>query len=310
MVEISIIIVSFNSRKFISKCLESISKYFKSMKHEIIIIDNDSKDGTIDLLRKKKEIILIENGKNQGYAKACNQGAKIASGKFLFFANPDLEFKDNIPDKILIFLSKNKDFVGGGFAHIFPSGKIQRICAGYIVKPLDHFSEQLGFYRLLPSIRIFNARFFPLREYQNDHPAEFICGGCFLIKKEIFFNISEFDEKFFVYFEDMDFCNRLKNRGYKLFYWGSLRIIHFLGTERRKITPASLKSDYASRYYYFRKHYSPLWIPFLWVISNIGLLARFTLFISYSLYKIQFYNVAKNYFNAFLSHLNLVYYAK
>ncbi len=310
MFDISIIIVSYNSRKFISKCLESISKCFKSMKHEIIIVDNGSKDGTIDLLKKKKEIMLVENGKNQGYAKACNQGARIASGEFLFFMNPDIEFEDNIPDKISVFLSKNKDYAGGGFTHIHSPGKIQRICAGYIVKPLDHFSEQLGFYGLLPSVRAFNARFFSLREYQNDHPAEFICGGCFLIKKEIFQELSGFDEKFFAYFEDMDFCNRLKNEGYKLFYWGSLRIIHSLGTERRKITSFSLKTDYASRYYYFKKHYSPLWIPFLWIISNIGLAARFTVFIFLSLFKIQFYNVAKNYFNVFISHLNLVSYAK
>lgn len=307
---ISIIIVSFNSEKYIGKCLQSISKCFKSMKPEIIIVDNGSKDGTIDLLKYRKEIILIENGKNQGYAKACNQGARIASGEFLFLINPDIEFEDNIPDEIFIFLSKNKDYAGGGFAHIHRSGKIQRICAGYIVKPLDHFSEQLGFYGLLPSVRIFNSRFFPLGEYQNNHPAEFICGGCFLIKKEVFLDLSGFDEKFFAYYEDMDFCNRLKNKGYKLFYWGSQRIIHSLGTERRKITSFLLKTDYASRYYYFKKHYSPLWTPFLWIISNIGLLARFIVFIVFSLYKIQFYKGAKNYFNAFLSHLNPACYAK
>jgi len=310
MAEISIIIVSFNSRIFISKCLESISKCFKSLSHEIIIVDNGSQDGTIHLLKEKKEIILVQNGKNQGYAKACNQGAKIASGKYLFFANPDIEFEDNIPDKIFIFLSKNKDYAGGGFTHIHRHGKIQRICAGHIVKPLDHFSEQLGLYGLLPSVRTFNARFFPLRGYKTDHPAEFICGGCFLIRKEIFQELSGFDEKFLAYFEDMDFCLRLKNEGYRLFYWGSQRIIHSLGTERRKMSPTSLKTDYASRYYYFKKHYSPAWIPFLWIISNIGLLARFIVFIFYSLYKIQFYNIAKNYFNVFLSHLNLVYYAK
>jgi len=310
MAEISIIIVSFNSRKFVSKCLESISKCFKSLSPEIIIVDNGSKDGTIDILKEKKEITLVQNGKNEGYARACNQGARIASGKYLFFANPDIEFEDNIPDKIFIFLSKNKDYAGGGFTHIHLSGKIQRICAGHIVKPLDHFFEQLGFYGLLPSVRTFNARFFPLRGYKTDHPAEFICGGCFLIRKEIFQELSGFDEKFLAYFEDMDFCRRLKNEGYRLFYWGSQRIIHSLGTERRKMSSVSLKADYASRYYYFKKHYSPVWIPFLWIISNIGLVTRFTVFILFSLYKIQFYNIAKNYFNVFLSHLNLVRYAK
>jgi len=310
MAEISIIIVSFNSRKFISKCLESISKCFKGLKHEIIIVDNGSKDGTIDILKEKKEITLVQNVKNEGYAKACNQGARIACGKYLFFANPDIEFEDNIPDKIFIFLSKNKDYAGGGFTHIHRHGKIQRICAGHIVKPLDHFAEQLGLYGLLPSVRTFNARFFPSRGYKTDHPAEFICGGCFLIRKEIFQELSGFDEKFLAYFEDMDFCQRLKNEGYRLFYWGSQRIIHSLGTERRKMSPVSLKADYASRYYYFKKHYSPVWIPFLWIISNIGLVTRFTVFILFSLYKIQFYNIAKNYFNVFLSHLNLVRYAK
>lgn len=310
MAEISIIIVSFNSRKFISKCLESISKCFKSLSHEIIIVDNGSKDGTIDILKEKKEITLVQNGKNEGYARACNQGARIACGKYLFFANPDIEFEDNIPDKIFIFLSKNKDYAGGGFTHIHRHGKIQRICAGHIVKPLDHFAEQLGLYGLLPSVRTFNARFFPLRGYKTDHPAEFICGGCFLIRKEIFQELSGFDEKFLAYFEDMDFCRRLKNEGYRLFYWGSQRIIHSLGTERRKMSSVSLRTDYASRYYYFKKHYSPVWVPFLWIISNIGLVTRFTVFILFSLYKIQFYNIAKNYFNVFLSHLNLVRYAK
>jgi len=310
MSEISIIIVSFNSRKFISKCLESISRCFKSLSHEIIIIDNGSIDGTIDLLKEKKEITLVENGKNKGYATACNQGARIASGKYLLFANPDIEFEDNIPNKIFIFLSKNKGYAGGGFTHIHPPGKIQRICAGYIVKPLDHIFEQLGFYGFLPPAGAFNARFFPLRGYLTDHPAEFICGGSLIIRKEIFQELSGFDEKFLAYFEDMDLCRRLKNEGYRLFYWGTLRIIHSLGTERRRMSPASLKTDYASRYYYFKKHHSLLWFPILWIISNIGLGTRFTVFILFSLYKTQFYNIAKNYFNVFLSHLNLVRYAQ
>jgi hypothetical protein len=310
MVDISIIIVSFNSEKFISKCLESISKCFRNTKYEIIVVDNSSKDGTVDLLNKKKSVYLIENDKNLGYAKACNQGARVASGKFLFFTNADIEFEDNIPAKIFIFLLKNKDFAGGGFAHLHRSGRIQRICAGYLAKPFDHLSEQLGFYGLFPSVRIFNSRFFALDEYQSDHPAEFISGGSFLIKKEVFFNLFGFDEKFFAYFEDMDLCQRLKKRGYKLFYWGSLRVIHSLGTERSQITSLSLKSDYASRYYYFEKHYSSSWIPLLWLTSNIGLVARFSVYTILSLYKILFYKTAKNYFNVFLSHLNLADYAK
>jgi len=306
MVKISIIIVTFNSEKYIGNCLESISKCFKDIGHEIIIVDNCSKDGTLDILNKRKDILLIRNGKNQGFAKACNKGARPASGKYLFFINPDIEFKDPIPEKIFVSLSKNSDVAGGGFYHVFPSGRIQRICSGYIVKPFDHFFEQLGLYALLPSVRIFNARFFPFQKYWNDHPAEFICGGCFLIKKEIFSTISGFDEKYFSYFEDMDICKRLKNKGYKLHYWGSMRIIHFLGSERKKITILSLKANYTSRYYYFKKFYSPLWLPFLWLVSNIGLLARFIVFIFYSLYKIQFYNIAKKYFSVFLSHLNPV----
>lgn len=310
MVDISIIIVSFNSEKFISKCLESISKCFGNTEHEIIIVDNGSKDGTIDLLKRAKGVLLIENDKNLGYARACNKGAGIASGKFLFFTNADLEFESNIPDKIFTFLSKNKDFAGGGFAHLHCSGRVQRVSAGFLVRPLDHISEQLGFYGLLPSVRIFNSRFFNLDEYQSDHPAEFISGGCFLIKKEVFLNLFGFDERFFVYFEDMDLCMRLQKRGYKLFYWGSLRVTHSLGTERSKMTSFSLKADYASRYYYFRKHYSSSWVPLLWVISNIGLVARFLVYIIFSLYKILFYRVARNYFNVFLSHLNLADYVK
>jgi len=149
-----------------------------------------------------------------------------------------------------------------------------------------------------------------LRRYKTDHPAEFISGGCFLIRKEIFQELAGFDEKFLAYFEDMDLCRRLKSEGYRLFYWGSLRIIHSLGTERRKMSPVSLMTDYASRYYYFKKHYSAVWIPLLWIVSNVGLLTRFILFVFFSVYKTQFYNIAKNYFNVFLSHLNLVRYAK
>ncbi|MGB2843332.1 MAG: glycosyltransferase, partial [Candidatus Aminicenantaceae bacterium] len=107
MVKTSIIIVTFNSDKYIGNCLESISKCFKDIGHEIIIVDNCSKDGTLDILNKRKDILLIRNGKNQGFAKACNKGARPASGKYLFFINPDIEFKDPIPEKIFVSLSKN-----------------------------------------------------------------------------------------------------------------------------------------------------------------------------------------------------------
>ena len=311
MAEISIIIVSFNSRQFIGKCLDSISRCFRSLEHEIIIVDNGSQDGTVDFLKEKKEITLIENGKNEGYAKACNKAAKVASGKYLLFTNPDIEFKESIPDKVFNFLSKNNKYAGGGFTHIHPvGGKIQRICSGNIVKPLDHISEQLGFYGLLPSVRKFNSRFFPWKRYRTDQPAEFISGGCFLIRKEVFQELSGFDEKFLAYYEDMDLCLRLKNKGYRLFYWGTFRIIHSLGTERIRMSPASLKSDYSSRYYYFKKHYSPFWFPALWIISSVGLITRFVVFVLFSLYKTQFLRVGKNYFNVFLSHLNIARYAQ
>ena len=210
--KISFIIPIYKSEKFISRCLSSISKNCNDVAFEIIIVNNDKSNFNFP-----SEIKKINLEKNLGYGSACNRGAKIATEEILCFLNPDTEILDDASEVINYFENnENAGIIGAKL--VTSENKTQPWCAGKEMKFCDLFRNKLGFSR---SKKIW--------ESSKEIECDWVSGACLFIRKNIFEELNGFDEKFFMYFEDMDLCKRTRNLGHKIIYFPKFHVKHFGG---------------------------------------------------------------------------------
>ena len=238
--KISIIIPNWNGENLLFNCLKSIYR-INWPYYEIIVVDNGSVDNSVDLVKQNfPQAVLIENKKNLGFARACNQGAKIAQGEILFFLNSDTEIKNNIFEPIYNFFV-NFDKVGiVSPCLILPDGSPQPWA----------FLKKEGLLSFV--LRKFEKQNFIIKDKPIEVDA--VSGAALAIRKNIFKQIGGFDERFFMYYEDNDICLRTKKRGYKVVYYPLVQVVHLQG--------GSLSNDYyrkkfyyQSQNYYWRKHF-------------------------------------------------------
>jgi len=220
---LSIIIVSFNTRDLLKKCLDSLPS-----SSEIIVIDNGSIDGTVAMIKEIKEskIKIIENKENVGFAKAVNQGLKQAEGEYLLLINSDIFVKKNDLDKLIAFAKDQPQAGVIGGKLINPDGSLQGSC--FYLPTITRIIKEFWFNG--PSSL---TKYAPL----GDKPAEVeaVIGAVFLIPKKVLHKVGFFDERYFMYFEDLDYCRRVRQAGFKVYYLPEAEFIHEHGASGRSI---------------------------------------------------------------------------
>ena len=220
---LSIIIVSFNTRDLLKKCLDSLPS-----SSEIIVIDNGSTDGTVEMLKKTKEpkIKLIENKENVGFAKAVNQGLRKAGGEYLLLLNSDIFVKKDALEKLVAFAKGQSQagVVGGRLLN--PDGSLQGSC--FYLPTMSRIIKE--FWLNGPSTL---SKYTPL----EDKPVEVeaVIGAVFLIPKKVLQKVGFFNERYFMYFEDLDYCRRVREAGFKVYYLPEAEFIHEHGASGKSI---------------------------------------------------------------------------
>ena len=227
---ISVIIVNYNSRLLLEKCLHSVENAAKDILHEIIVVDNQSSDGSCDYLSYLfPHIKIIFNDKNLGFAKACNQGLKIAAGSNVLFLNPDTLLKENSISDCLSFLEKNSDAGAVGVRMLDNAGNFLKESKRGMPTPAASFYKLFGLSSLFPRSAIFAKYYMGHLAEEENNSVEVLSGAFMMIKKEVLEKTGGFDESFFMYGEDIDLSIRISNAGYKNYYLGTTSIIHKKG---------------------------------------------------------------------------------
>lgn len=248
---ISIIIVSYNCQEEIARCLSSLV----SPANEIIVVDNNSKDNTTCYIKENyPEVTLIENKENLGFARGVNLGIRKASGEYLILLNPDTEILNDGIKKLVDFASHNKNIAAIGPRLLNTDGSFQP--SAY------NFPTVLwAFFHLIQISKLFSKekveKFFPyFSKPDKIQEVDWVTGACICIKKEALKKVGLFDENYFLYFEEIDWCKRAKENGWKIYYYPPAVIIHHLERSSSQEKELSLLSRYESMFYYFRKHHS------------------------------------------------------
>lgn len=270
--DLSVIIVSYKTRVLLNKCLESLAEREQAIEFEVIVIDNNSQDGTIEMMRQKfPQFKLIINSNNCGFAKACNQGIMASREKYLFFLNPDTEIGFNTYDLIIAFMESHPRIGVAGCYLYYPDGKFQTSFYRFTSIP-NHLGRALLLYTILLRIRFLRPFFRDC--FMEDDAIERVCGGAMVVRREAIEEVGLFDESFFLYYEDEDLCYRMRQKGWKIASIPGTRIIHHHDQSSKKNIRKAIFSSHKSQFIFYSKYHSFYKILIFRIIQVVGVTIR------------------------------------
>lgn len=276
--KVSYIIVNYNGFKFLDSCISSIKKYSYGMDFEIVIIDNCSSDESCNYLRNLDDdcVKFIESTSNLGFTGGNNKAAEYARGDFLIFINNDTEVKSDMRELLECFSS---EFVGISAPYLtYANGDIQ-FSLGYRHTPINIVLSWLGFEKNSLFPKMFKKVVSDVKFYNDYHDdIDWVSGACFCIKKELWNQLSGFDDQFFMYCEDVDLCERVRQLGLKICYTPNVSVIHYEGAGKIWIGKMALLRTIRSYLLYTKKHFSTLSVFFVKFLLLFVFFARFFVF--------------------------------
>lgn len=254
-VDLSIVIVNWKVRDLLEKCLDSIFRYQGDYKIEVLVVDNDSQDGSPEMIMTDyQDVVMISLPTNIGFAAANNLAIKQASADNIFLLNPDSEITEDFFPKIFQYLAQRQNIEVLGPHIINPDGSTQQS----IRRLPDLWSQIMVLLKLIkifPNNKFLKKYLYTDFDYTKEQSVDQIMGAAMLIPKEIFDKLGYFDENFFVWFEEVDFCQRVKKAQFNIRYTPDIKIIHQGGKSFSK--KGTLKKQWIfdkSLLYYFLKH--------------------------------------------------------
>ena len=226
------------------------------MPAEIIVIDNDSTDNSLEYLTPRFSTIhFIANKENLGFAKACNQGLQQAKGKYILFLNPDTIVPEDCFEKCISFFEAHPDSGALGVRMLDGSGKFLKESKRAFPSPMTSLYKLFGLSKLFPQSKTFSRYHLGHLDEKENNEVDVLAGAFMLIRKEVLDKVGSFDETFFMYGEDVDLSYRIQKAGYKNYYFAESSIIHFKGESTRKGTMNYVRMFYNAMSIFVRKHY-------------------------------------------------------
>ncbi len=252
---ISIIIVTYNNEQDIKNCLNSIYSQ-NNVQLEIILIDNASKDSTVQIVQREfPQVRLQLNKQNLGYAHANNQGINLSQGKYLLLLNPDTRLKPDALFKMINFMDANLQYAALAPKLLNPDESIQSSLREFPSYEIL-FWESTGLSKLFPSHRRFGRWRMGYFNYNKMAEVDQPLASCLLIRREVFKKIGQFDEIFPIFFNDVDFSKRMKKAGLKTVYLPDVEVYHYRGASTSQVRAKMIWEWHISLFRYFKKHHS------------------------------------------------------
>ncbi len=257
MLSLSIVIVNWNAGSQLAEAVASIEKYHHRLVSSVVIVDNASTDDSLSRVETLQDLpfkpLIIRNSENCGFGKACNLGAQQAKSEYLLFLNPDAAlYADTLP-KALAYMENPVNAKVGicGVQLLNESGHISRSCARF-PSAVGFVAHAIGLDRFFPRLGHFMAEWDHAQTRQVDH----VIGAFFLVRRELFNAMHGFDERFFVYLEDLDFSYRARQAGWRSVYLADAQAFHAGGGTSNQIKARRLFYSLRSRLLYSFKHFS------------------------------------------------------
>ncbi len=281
--DLSIIILNYNVKELLINCLDSIFKNKTNKdKWQIIVVDNASIDGSIEEVRKKryKDIELLENKENLGFAAGNNAGAKIAKAPVILFLNPDTVIVGQAIQKTYEYLMGNPD-IGAITCRVeLPDGKLDYSCHRGFPTPWNSLMYFSGLAKLFPNSPIFSGYTASYLDIKKTHEIDCCTGAFMMVRKIAGEQVGFWDKTYFWNGEDIEFCYSLKEKGWKIYFYPDEKIIHFKGSSAKVNKETRLmtaKHGVSAMRIFYKKHYYNKYPPIFrdLVLAGIKLLEHY-----------------------------------
>ena len=254
--KLSVIIVNYNVKYFLEQALLSVQKASRNIQSEIFVVDNNSVDDSIQMVRSKfPNVNLIINKSNPGFSVANNQAIRQATGEYILLLNPDTVVEEDTFEKCLHFMDTHPDAGGLGVKMIDGSGNFLPESKRGFPSPKVAFFKTIGLSRLFPNSRLFNHYHLGYLDKNETHEVEVLAGAFMLLRKSVIDKIGLLDESFFMYGEDIDLSYRIIQAGYKNYYFADSTIIHYKGESTKKGSLNYVRTFYNAMIIFARKHF-------------------------------------------------------
>lgn len=255
MPDVSVIVVSYNTRELTLQCLKSVFMQIH-VSYEVIVVDNASSDDSPNQIKKSfPHVAIIENNENKGFAFANNQAIKQANGRYILLLNSDtVLLSDDTFNKMVVFMDAKPQAGISSCKVTKPGGILDYPCKRSFQTPAVFFYRSLKMDKVFPHHQKFGKYHLTYLDENQIHEVDAISGAFFMIRRETLDDIGLLDEKLFMYSEDMDWCLRAKQNNWKVYYYPEVQIIHYKSRSNKKRSLQMMYWWYYSTWYVYKKH--------------------------------------------------------
>ena len=276
--DLSILIVNYNTCKLTLDCLQSVFASITGYTIEVIVIDNHSIDSSVESISVEyPQATLISNNDNTGFAKANNQGMEIAKGRHILLLNSDTIIREDTLETMILFMDQNSTVGASGCKIILPDGTLDKACKRGFPTPSASFYYAFGISRLFPDRARFNQYQLGHLDPDQEYPVDCLVGAFMMVRRETIEQVGGLDETFFMYGEDIDWCYRIKQAGWAIHYYPRTSIVHYKGGSARRRPTRIIYEFHRSMFVFHRKHYKD---QYFWGINGViymGIGLKFTM---------------------------------
>jgi hypothetical protein len=254
-VDLSIIIVSYNGRDYLRRCLRSILEHTQGLEYEVTVVDNASQDGSAGMVAAEfPSVRLVRHSANAGLSKALNEGIRLASGEMVVLLNPDTELRDNVFPVMARYLVEHPEVGILGPRILDEDGSLQLSCRRFPSFSVVFFNRYSLLTRLFPRNPL-SARYL-MTDFDHSRISEvdWLSLACWMAPRRLFDEVGLLDEGYFLYNEDVDFCRRVHRAGRKAVYFPEVSVAHQIGASTSSLPNRSVIERHRSMWRYYRKH--------------------------------------------------------
>ncbi|OPA76072.1 glycosyl transferase family 2 [Paenibacillus selenitireducens] len=274
--DLSIIILNYNTRQLTLDCLQSVYSSITKFSYEVIIIDNHSKDDSVQHFQQQYPMAtLIANEDNVGFSRANNQGIRIAQGRYILLLNSDTIVEPDTLDIMIRFMDEQPNVGASGCKVVLPDGSLDKACRRGFPTPSASFYYAFGFSKLFPNNPRFNQYQLGYLSSDESYPIDCLVGAFMLVRREAIDQVGMLDEEFFMYGEDIDWCYRIKEAGWQIYYYAETKITHYKGASSRRKPYKIIYEFHRAMYLFHRKHYRKKYAILTNGLVYIGIFVKF-----------------------------------
>ena len=247
--DLSVIIITYKEKELLKKCLESVFASKTDYKFEVIVTDSGSFDGSVEMvLREFPKAKVLDNQKNLGFSKGNNLAIKQAQGRYILLLNADTTVRENTFDESVRYMDAHPEAGALGAKVLLPNGELDKAARRKFPNPWNSFLRLFG----LGKFSDYNIT----SPIDQEMEVDAIMGAYFLVRKSVIDQVGLLDEQFFMYGEDLDWCWRIKEAGYRIVYYPKAEITHYKYGASKSIPFRTIKWGHTAMKIFYRKHYA------------------------------------------------------